>query len=593
MKIENLEIKNVRGVSSTAVKPSKANFITGPSGTGKSSMLDAIRFGLTGKLPKDGLHTGAKELSVAMRLEGVGEISRTQTDGKMKVRANGKVTTAKSVNEMIENAFGCSTTTTGVMTSSEIIRKKDLATYLLTEGFLKNDMTLSRLMELCPGLDISAQSELYELLPQEPMPVSLEDIDAAYGVVTASRTATKKMLAEAQALAKFEGMVPTREVSAIQAEIASLNQQLGKFEAASREYPKQKAAVERQKAMLADLEKQLSSLESVTAVGPREKQSTEELLKKSNELVHQTEQVIVSLRRDIDTMSKVLKALDAPVCPISERLVCTTDKSIVRSELEEQVAAKEKELAVSQRNLEQYKADAERAQAAVQNLQERESLYQKKILLKKQYEETKAITYTVMEEPNPKIGEDLRGKIDVLNHELLNAQNYARAKEQMARAAIFERKVQTLECLVKELAPNGGVRKQVLQHSLGVLETWCAEKMKVVLPKYEMFFDPDSDFEMMFKDVTGQAISYEGLSAGEKVRMTVVLLEMLSALNGFRILLIDDINALDLECFRLLLRLLEESADEYDHVFIAGLDNPGFVEAFQKLSIDNQVLKIH
>lgn len=593
MKIENLRIKNVRGVSSVMMAPSKANFIAGPSGTGKSSVLDAIRFGLTGKLPKDGLHTGAAELSVEMRLEGVGEISRTQTDGKMKVRANGKVTTAKSVNEMIESAFGCSATTTGVMMSSEIIRKKDLAEYLLTEGFLKNDMTLSRLMELCPGLDISAQSELYELLPQEPMPVTLDDIDAAYGVVTASRTATKKMLAEAQALAKFDGMVPTREVRVIQEEIASLNQKLGKFEAASREYPKQKAAAERQKAMLADLEKQLTSLEGVTVVAPREKQSTEELLKKSNELVNQTERVIVSLQRDIDTMRKVLKALDAPVCPISEKLVCTTDKSIVRSELEEHVAAKEKELAESQRNLGQYKLDVERAQGAVKNLQERESLYQKKILLKKQYEETKAITYTVMEAPNPKTGEDLHRQIDALNHELLNAQNYARAKEQMERVAIFERKVQTLECLVKELSPNGGVRKQVLQHSLGVLETWCAEKMKVVLPKYEMFFDPDNDFEMMFKDATGQAISYEGLSAGERVRMTVVLLEMLSALNGFRILLIDDVNALDLDCFQLLLRLLEESADEYDHVFIAGLDNPGFVEAFQKLSLDNQVLEIH
>lgn len=593
MKIENLEIKNVRGLTSLEMKPAKLNFITGPSGSGKSSVLDAIRFGLTGKLPKDGLHTGTVSLAVDMKIENIGEVSRTQTDGKpMKVRVNGKTTTAKSVAEMIEKVYGCSPTTTSIMTSSEILRKKDLAEYLLTEGFLNNDMMLSKLIGLCPGLDVAAQSELYELLPQEPTPVTLEDIDSAYGVVTASRTAAKKMLAEAQAQAKYEGVPPTRSIKEIQADIASCNKELGKCEAMLKEYPKQKDAFKRHKVMLADLEKQLKELDGVTAISAREKQTTEELLNKSNELVRQTERMIVSLQRDITTVHNVLKALDAPVCPISEKLVCTTDKSIVRGELEEQAATKERELAKAKADLGKFEEDVKKATAATRDLQERETRYQKKLMVKKQYEEAKAITITVMEEPDPAIAENLRTKASALNEELLNAQTFERAKEQKARVEVYERRVSTMELLVKELAPNGGVRKQVLQHSIGLLEEWCNKMMKVILPKYQLFFDADADFELMFKDSAGGVISYDGLSAGEKVRVTVVLLEMLGNLNGFGILLIDDINALDLGGFKLLVTLLEETCDEYDHVFLAGLDNPGYVDAIEASSLDKQVLKI-
>ena len=593
MKIENLKIKNVRGLTSLEMKPAKLNFITGPSGSGKSSVLDAIRFGLTGKLPKDGLHTGAVSLSVDMSIENIGEISRTQVEGKpMKVRVNEKATTAKSVAEMIEKVYGCSPTTTGIMTSSEILRKKDLAEYLLTEGFLNNDMMLSKLIGLCPGLDVAAQSELYELLPQEPTPVTLEDIDAAYGVVTTSRTAAKKMLAEAQAQAKFEGMPPTRGIQEIQDDIAACNKELGKYEAMLKEYPRQKTALERHKAMLTDLENQLKELDGVTAISAREKQATEELLNKSNELVRQTERLISSLQRDITTIHNILKALDAPVCPISEKLVCTTDKSVVRGELEEQAASKERDLANAKTDLEKFEEDVRKATAAIRDLQERETSYQKKLVVKKQYEDAKTITITVMDEPDPAVAENLRKKVSALNEELLNAQNHERAKEQRARVEVYEKQVRTMELLVKELAPNGGVRKQVLQHSIGLLEEWCNKMMKVILPKYQLFFDADADFELMFKDSAGGVISYDGLSAGEKVRVTVVLLEMLGDLNRFGILLIDDLNALDLDSFKLLVKLLEETCEEYDHVFLAGLDNPGFVEAFEEAKLDKQVLNV-
>ena len=49
MKISHINIRDVRGVKSMDFKPATINYITGPSGSGKSSVMDAIRYGITGR----------------------------------------------------------------------------------------------------------------------------------------------------------------------------------------------------------------------------------------------------------------------------------------------------------------------------------------------------------------------------------------------------------------------------------------------------------------------------------------------------------------------------------------------------------------
>lgn len=589
MKINSIGGQNLKGTNSLKFVPKKLNFFTGPSGTGKSSALDVIRFGLTGKPPKDGIHTGKTTMSVELDLDGIGVISRTQTAGKpMKVKMNGKTTTGKSVMDLIEKLSGCSAVTTGLMTSSEVVRKKDLAAYLLNEGLLENDMTLDRLLDLCPSLTESAKNQLYEMLPVPPTPITLQNIDEAHDTVTSQRAAFKKLLAESQARARYDGTPPTRAVEQIQKEIADANKALGAFRAESAKYPKLKEAFEHRKSVLLELRDKLKSLSTVTAVSDGERKAVDENVRQTLALISDTEAIIRSVKKDIEAMGKVMDALSKPICPISSSLACTTDKTAVSDELEIELDGKRAQLDILSTKLEQYRRDYTAAVSNQESLAGQIRAYQQKLSIKKQLDDMETMEIELPPEPDYVREEALVTQVSVLDEELKCAQQYERANMEKARADLYARNVETSELLAKELAPNGGVRKQVLIHSIGPLEDWCNEKLSIVLPKYKMYFDPEQDFEIMLRDSTGDSISFDGISTGERLRLGLVLMSMLNALNGFRILLLDDVNSLDLENFKLLIQLIRESEGEYDHVFIAGLDNTGFVDAVESSGISNK-----
>lgn len=584
MKINELDITNLKGISKLKLLPEKLTFFTGPSGTGKSSCMDGIRFAITGKLPKDGLRAGTFALATSVDIDGLGVISRSQQEGKpMKVRMNGKATSAKSVMEMMEGVLGCTASTAAVMTSSEVLRKKDLAAYLLNEGFLKNDMDFDHLVTLCPALTKEAVEELAELLPPMPETISLKDIEKAYELAFTSRAANKKMMAESMVKAQFEGVPPSRTSSEIQAEIEKANLSLGALQVKNIEYPKQKAAFERRELLLKELKEKLAALAHVSAISEYDKTAAKEAQRIAYQLVSDTETAIRTTEHDIATLNKVLEALDSPVCPISKELVCTTDKTVVRDELECEIDSKDLYLSELRKKIDEYHDVAAACDRKIDELTGRERQYQQKLSLKKQYDDLVNMKITIPKKPDTAAEEAMEVMICQLRAELEIAQRYDQAKENQYRADVFKKKYEAFELLVSELAPNGGVRKKVLEHSVGPLEDWCNEKLETVLPKYKMYFAPERDFELMFRDNSENSISYDNLSAGEKVRVTMVVMGMLNVLNGFRILFLDDINALDLDSFKLLLQLIEKSESEYDHVFIAGLNHPGFEDAVKAI----------
>ena len=52
--ITTISIRNFKGIEDLQLNAKKLNAIIGKCGSGKSSLLDAIRFALTGKAGKDG-----------------------------------------------------------------------------------------------------------------------------------------------------------------------------------------------------------------------------------------------------------------------------------------------------------------------------------------------------------------------------------------------------------------------------------------------------------------------------------------------------------------------------------------------------------
>lgn len=90
------------------------------------------------------------------------------------------------------------------------------------------------------------------------------------------------------------------------------------------------------------IEQTLEAYKAVKAPPKAGQEAVRKGIKDKRDVLREVESSIGVAEKDIAFMRKVLDALAKPVCPISNKLVCSTDKTGIRSELEAGVKEKEK-----------------------------------------------------------------------------------------------------------------------------------------------------------------------------------------------------------------------------------------------------------
>lgn len=603
MEITNLSAQNIHGNKYVSISPAKLNFITGPSGSGKSSLMEAIRYGITGKAGDDHITTGTTRASIAMTVPRIGTIERSvSNDGKTKVRLNGKTTTAKSIVEQYAAVYGFTLTDANLLFSSDVLKHalgKDLAEYLLNGGFISNDMSYARLLALNP-LEPEIADELERTLfsaediaslPRESRKITLENIEAAYQQFRASRPSLKKMYAEEAAQGKFDGDAPAKTAAQIQEEINALQVKIAVERRKAADYPKALKESENLKAALKKAESDLAAYASAKPVTAKERETANANKLNATKLVDETRLALQTAKQDAKNLQKTLDMLTTSRCPISNALVCTTDKTSVRSELEDTISLKLDSADMLEMRLEGYVKSLEDARRICDDLVKQEGAYKMRLSLAQQVERLREAKITIPEKPDPTILAKLQEDAEKLRAEHATALQYESASEHAGRAQALAHRLEIAETLVKELAPNGGVRKQVLVHSIGPMEDVCNESMKIALPKYKLRFDTDDNFNIVLEDSAGKCIGFDSISNGEQLRVAFVLMLMLNQVNQVRILMLDNLNDLDVAAFQDFLKMLEAvDPTYYDHIFLSGIDHEGFVDVFNKCSISHKVI---
>lgn len=77
MKINHVRISNFKEARAFELTPAKVNVFIGPNGSGKTSILQALRYGLTGNSPQDAITGGAKKAVVDLTFPDIGTLTRT------------------------------------------------------------------------------------------------------------------------------------------------------------------------------------------------------------------------------------------------------------------------------------------------------------------------------------------------------------------------------------------------------------------------------------------------------------------------------------------------------------------------------------
>ena len=97
--ITTISIRNFKGIEDLQLNAKKLNAIIGKCGSGKSSLLDAIRFALTGKAGKEVIRKGCREASVVLRFSDNSTIERIRRTSENISKCNGKSSTKRSLDE--------------------------------------------------------------------------------------------------------------------------------------------------------------------------------------------------------------------------------------------------------------------------------------------------------------------------------------------------------------------------------------------------------------------------------------------------------------------------------------------------------------
>lgn len=578
MKIAKIIINNFRGITTETLLPDKINVLLGHCGTGKSSTMDAIKWGLTGKITKEDIRYDSPEASIKIIFDDGTSIMRTQS-AKATNYVNEKVATEKATNEFLENKFGCSISSLEAMCGASFFKslsKKDLKSFII--DILPIKASFSKIVELSDDLDEEKISFIKEYLEDE---VSLADIDAAYKTVFDGRKVKKQVLKNLQEKSKFTKElpgVPKEELLKRQGEIALIEAKVNDYKKNLERYNKSLKTRENAEKQLADMKNRLHQykdikqpVEADLQLAIKEKQLFIDAIANANN-------TIAIMKANVELMQRTLDSLDKPVCPISERIVCTADKSGLREELISLVEMNNKELANGYNFIVRCNEQVDKRDEIINSYNNQLIAWNNKINLENTI--NAFALPEVLDKPEEVNGDFAEEKLQIQN--MLNVWYEKDASDQAAKN-IEEtvHKVNLYDFAVKFFSANG-IKSKLLEKAVDPLQKMIDEKTQSLRKGFKISLMTEEEFDITISPRTGEVVPLNKISAGEFIVTAYILMSVVSQITGVSILMMDNLDNLDSDAARQLMLLLD--ADEnFNTIILASVDHPDIIDAISEV----------
>lgn len=578
MKIAKIIINNFRGIATETLLPDKINVLLGHCGTGKSSTMDAIKWGLTGKITKEDIRYDSPEASIKIIFDDGTSIMRTQS-AKATNYVNEKVATEKATNEFLENKFGCSISSIEAMCGASFFKslsKKDLKSFII--DILPIKASFSKIVELSDDLDEEKISFIKEYLEDE---VSLADIDAAYKTVFDGRKVKKQVLKNLQEKSKFTKELPgvtKEELLKRQGEIALIEAKVNDYKKNLERYNKSLKTRENAEKQLADMKNRLHQykdikqpVEADLQLAIKEKQLFIDAIANANN-------TIAIMKANVELMQRTLDSLDKPVCPISERIVCTADKSGLREELISLVEMNNKELANGYNFIVRCNEQVDKRDEIINSYNNQLIAWNNKINLENTI--NAFALPEVLDKPEEVNGDFAEEKLQIQN--MLNVWYEKDASDQAAKN-IEEtvHKVNLYDFAVKFFSANG-IKSKLLEKAVDPLQKMIDEKTQSLRKGFKISLMTEEEFDITISPRTGEVVPLNKISAGEFIVTAYILMSVVSQITGVSILMMDNLDNLDSDAARQLMLLLD--ADEnFNTIILASVDHPDIIDAISEV----------
>lgn len=596
MHISNLRITNFRNITAKTIHPAQLQLITGPNGSGKSSILEALAFLLTGKCGEEAIQNGASMASVSADIAGV-PVERRLQSGKMTIRLAGKVTTQKSFVEWLSDTCNVTLDTLKVATSSGILAAmngRQLSEYLINNGLIPCEVDMDTVKMLCT-ITPEMEDALLGQLPPAPHKFGLDELNSAYNTFFAQRPALKRALQDKRAQAAYDSAPPSRTLEQIDNELARIAAHKAAYDGYTRLLRQYNMAVDKKKQYQAQLEGVNSRLrgQAPKPVDPNELTFLQKQRRAQEETYAAATAEIRTLEQNISLFKRTLESLGRPICPISNKLVCTTDKTAIREEMQAMVSQNETLIKAAQKRQSDAKAAIAQIDAKINEHIAQDRAFQNYTALYNQKRALEASVPVVPEMPTPPspIG------VTEADAEALRAERqaifaYAAAQKAANEIPQLEKELILCEQLISLLSPKGGVREQIVKATFEPLVEHCNERAAQMRADFAIDLVSDDGIQILCKPrASAELLPLSVVSSGEQVLAMLLVMDAINALSGLGIMVLDDLDKLDAEALEVLFKTITDPTMNagYDHVFIAMVNHDDAVAVASRYGEINTV----
>ena len=585
MKVEKLNVENFLGTSSASYELGKTNLFVGPNGSGKSTVMEAIYFLLTGKTASNViLKQGTKQGKIGGTVDGC-EIVRGFGE-KSGVRFAGKLTTQKSVVEWIQKKTGCTGDSVKVITGAGLLQEMngaEFAEYLLSNNLIPAEIDFDTLKAICP-MQPDVEMEISNYLPAMPDTFTPETIQEAFEYYKeALKTLRRERKENALLAAKNVPMpsVPVVEIERQEAQLAAAKAARDNYDKSMRDWTKRDAARTKIITDIEQLEGRLKTMkrpEFDPTVGPFLRDNE----RQHRNMLAEIAQDGKSIADNIERTQKALAKLDTPYCPLSDKLVCSTDKTAVRTELEALLADQVKQRETLAERYKERKAKLDDCVARLDKWEQTKKEVEDYDGLCKTLDAKRGAVPDKEEKPaEPAVVSDLEKQGSALRALRNEWADYTTCYKAGKRVEELDEQIRLLEQCEELLHPKKGIREKIIMFALEPIMEHCNARAATLGLNLFAQLKVENGVTIEVSKDRSNWMPLSNASSGEQAIALFLILDCINQLAPLRMMLLDDLDKLDSKAFTALLDILmkPEIQDDYDQIIICSVNHPDILAA--------------
>ncbi len=590
--IKGLSVSNFKGIKDRSVDFNrKLNVFTGESGVGKTSLLSAIKYALYGKGTAADIKNGETEAKVTVEFDGGTTVERKRNKTANKVSISGNSTTAKSAEDYLEKKIA----------SPDVLKLMLETDYF--EGLSKKDVTSLFLSIIPAKLDKDAVLKLCEehtgrsltdkekaLIEKEIAGLGsfgIETLNTVHDNLVEERKAVKRDIKNLSEKTKEDIAAPAETAEALNDALYKLIEKetlLKGYEAELARYNREYNAYNDAQRSIMELNKQLEELKDVEKPDAETLKTLESDKAKFKDALKQSQSTQATLKANIDIFTRTLESLNKPVCPISEKLVCKTDKSGMKADIEglikQNKEAYDKHVEFSARCEEQIA----KRDKGIDDYRKSETLYERKTNVLRLLEDKKKIAMPEKVE-KPDVPVDIETQKSKIRVKLDNISRYDRYISDVKELEKCKENLAIIEEVVKMFDVKKGIYHLILNRIITPLSQMVNDKAKTYRDGFSVKFDIEEGIEILYEPDKGAGyIPMVNASASEFLFIAYLVITVIGKLTGCRIIVIDNLDKFDGGKAKEFFKMMRDD-DTFEQIFAATVNHEDVISSLDKNEI--------